>query len=150
MPGAFPLSEDLTLARLLASIGLGPRDRKATLTVIRYSETNVERWQFNVADVVLGKEGRDFTLQAGDVYSVDTESEVYYVVGEVNGPGAFVYQKDLTVREAIILAGWVTRRGNLNKISVMRKVGREWQEQDIGLAEKLLPGDVIKVPERWF
>jgi len=148
--GAYPLPEDVTLTRLLASIGLGPSDDKCKITVLRYSGDEVVTRSFSVRDVFLGKEGKDFNLQAGDVLNVERESAVYYVVGEVNGSGCFRFREGLTVREAIILAGWITRRGNLRKINVMRKVGEEWITEPVGLADKVQPGDVVKVEERWF
>ena len=148
--GPYPLAEDMALSALLASIGLNPQDETCTVTVVRLSETDVQKWEFKATDVFEGKAGEDFALRDGDVLTVNRPQEVYYVIGQVNGPGAFRYQKGITVREAIVVAGWVTTRGNLKNIIVMRKVAGEFEERRIDLDDKIQPGDVIKVKEKWF
>lgn len=148
--GSYPLRDDMSLSKLLASIGLGPENKKATLTVLRESPNNVERHVFSVKEIFLGNEGHDFELESGDVVNIERESDVYYVVGEVNSAGAYRFQEGLTIREALILAGWITRRGNLGNIEVMRQRNDKWVTEKGELTDTVQSGDVIKVQERWF
>jgi polysaccharide export outer membrane protein len=148
--GAYPLEEGMSLARLLASIGMGPSNKKAQVTILRETPEAVENHSFSVHGIFHGKEAADFELKSGDVVNVEKESDVYYVVGEVNGAGAYRFQEGLTVREALILAGWITRRGNLGNIKVMRQIDGEWKTEKVELTNTVKSGDVIKVEERWF
>jgi len=149
-PGPFPLEDDMSLARLIAAVGGPASSPKSEVTITRTSLDGSESKTFNVRNVILGKEGADFRLKDGDILLFSSPRELYYVVGEVNEPGAFHYREGLTVEEAIIFAGWKTARGNLNKIKVRRKVEGEWKEVPVQLSDLVLPGDVIRVPERWF
>ena len=148
--GSYPLQEGMSLSRLLASVGMDPANEKAKVTILRETPEDVEKHSFSVHGIFHGEEARDFQLQNGDVLTVDLESDVYYLVGEVNGTGAYRFQEGLTVREALILAGWITRRGNLGNIEVMRQVDGEWKTEKIDLTDIVKSGDVIKVKERWF
>jgi len=149
-PGPFPLEDDMSLARLIAAVGGPASSPKSEVTITRTSLDGAESKTFNVRNVILGKEGADFRLKDGDILLFSRPTELYYVVGEVNEAGAFHYREGLTVEEAIIFAGWKTARGNLNKIKVRRKVEGKWQEIPVQLSDLVLPGDVIRVPERWF
>jgi len=148
--GAFPLQEALTLMRLVASLGLNPEDENTKVTVLRFNSGAMQRKTFGVKQILHGGEGADFDLRDGDILNIEQPRETYYVIGQVGAPGAFRYRKGLTVREAIIMAGWITPRGNLKKINVMRKTGAQWINVPVQLQDDVLPGDVIKVEERWF
>lgn len=148
--GAYPLEDNTTLARLLASVGLNPQDEKCTVTLVRLTSGEMQRRTFKVRDVFQRNGVTGLSLQDGDILTVERTLETYYVIGQVSSPGAFRFQKGLTVREAIIMAGWITSRGNLKKIHVMRKRGAEWKTESARLSDEVRPGDVIKVEERWF
>jgi len=149
-PGAHPLSENLTFARLLASVGLSPKNDRSTVTVSRFTSGKVETKKYQVSDVLTGKDGTDVELADGDILTVEQATEIYYVIGEVKNPGAFRYGRAITVREAMIMAGWITSRGNVNKLRVTRKKGDKWVEEEIELTDQVKPGDVIEVKERWI
>jgi polysaccharide export outer membrane protein len=101
----------------------------------------------------------ELPLRNGDII---TASAKYYVTvdGEVNKPGRYAVESDLTVTGAISLAGGRTRFG-ADDVRVRRKdpdTGevtvleidldhvREGKEPDLAL----LPNDVIDVPRRFF
>lgn len=75
----------------------------------------------------------------------------FYVLGEVNEPGSYDYVSDITVTEAIALAGGYTYRAAKDDVVIIRsnKAGeREKREAEAGTV--VLPGDTIRVPERFF
>ena len=148
--GAYPLQDGMTLMKLVASLGLNPEDEKSTVTIFRFSSGEMQREILGVKEILQGETGSDFSLQDGDMLNIERPLETYYVIGQVAAGGTFRCQEGLTVREAIVRAGWVTPRGNLNKINVMRKIGTEWITEPVQLKDEVLPGDVIKVEERWF
>lgn len=148
--GSHALDEGVTLAQLLASLGLNPGDEKATVSLMRFAGGQVQTQTFTVRGVLQGTEGQDLSPRNGDIYVVEQAREAYYVIGQVQAPGAFRFQEGLTVQEAIIMAGWITARGNLKNVSVMRKAGTEWKTEEAELSDPVRPGDVVKVEERWF
>ena len=54
---------------------------------------------------------------------VDWKSKVFYVMGEVNSPGAYPMTGGETVLDAIVAAGDITRRANRHQIILSRPTG---------------------------
>lgn len=75
----------------------------------------------------------------------------FYVIGEVRQPGSYEYGTDITVLKAIATAGGYTYRANKETIEILRKKeGRNQIIKDVSVNRKIIPGDVIKVKERFF
>ena len=86
-------------------------------------------------------------------------SKKVFVFGEVQKPGALIYQDGMTVVQAVTVAGGFTRTAAQNATSVTRRVkGQEVRikvyVQDIALGKApnflLEPGDIVFVPESLF
>jgi len=73
-----------------------------------------------------------------------------YVLGEVNQPGEFPYQPGLTVLAAIAKAQGFTYRARQTRVFVKR--ANEAEEREIPLTSDLtvLPGDIVRIGERYF
>ena len=74
----------------------------------------------------------------------------FYIIGEVRRPGKYGYIENLTVLEAIAMAEGFTYRANQNKIEVIRRIGRHQKSILAGTKHEVMPGDIIKVKERFF
>lgn len=74
----------------------------------------------------------------------------FYILGEVNSPGSYPYVADLDVFKAIAIAGGYTPRASKEKITIIRKVHNEKTKIKATEDTPLLPGDSIKVEERFF
>ena len=72
----------------------------------------------------------------------------FYILGEVNDPGAYPYRAGMTILNAAALAGGFTYRANENKIEVTR--GGSGDPRVMPPATVVQPGDVIRVKERFF
>ncbi|MCE7886779.1 MAG: polysaccharide export protein [Alphaproteobacteria bacterium PRO2] len=70
----------------------------------------------------------------------------FYIMGEVKNPGSYSYASNMTVLNAVALAGGFTYRASKDAVEVTR--GGE--EIKIPAEEKIAPGDVITVNERFF
>ncbi|MFV0645149.1 MAG: polysaccharide biosynthesis/export family protein [Sphingomonadaceae bacterium] len=74
----------------------------------------------------------------------------FYIMGEVNRPGEFDYREGMTVFGALSAAGGYTYRARTGEVALTRSV----DGQDVtsrGTENTLvLPGDRIRVYERWF
>jgi len=73
----------------------------------------------------------------------------FYVLGEVNQPGSYPYVAGITVLKAIALAGGFTFRARTSKIELMHANEPE-NPKLVDQNTLLLPGDIIRVKERFF
>ena len=85
--------------------------------------------------------------------SVAVEVEIYrpfFVLGEVTYPGQYPYVPNMTVENAIAIAGGFTPRGFKKTITITRKVQGLPTRATLPLRHPIRPGDTITVSERWF
>ncbi len=74
----------------------------------------------------------------------------YYLIGEVLGTGRFAYVDGMTYMTAVAIAGGFTYRARKGHVYVIRVVDTQREELKLGIGEKVLPGDIIRVAERIF
>ncbi len=74
----------------------------------------------------------------------------FYIMGEVNEPGSYAYVEGMTVLNAIAVAGGFTYRARKSKIRVTRGADEKQESRVVETGTRVLPGDVIEVPERFF
>lgn len=73
----------------------------------------------------------------------------FYIYGEVAEPGQYPYTSGMTVLNAVAVAGGYTYRANQSDVYITRGEGNE-VTYPASQAVKVLPGDVVRVPERFF
>ena len=74
----------------------------------------------------------------------------YYILGEVNHPGNYPYSGDLTVAEAVAIAGGYTRRARSNDFLVTRRDHDHTASYTLSANDLVMPGDMIEVRRRSF
>ncbi|WP_156679487.1 polysaccharide biosynthesis/export family protein [Sphingomonas profundi] len=74
----------------------------------------------------------------------------YYILGEVNKPGEYPYSVGLTLEQAVATAGGYTYRANKRRIFLRRARAEERSVDLRGTAVSVLPGDTVRVGERYF
>jgi protein involved in polysaccharide export with SLBB domain len=74
----------------------------------------------------------------------------FYIIGEVQKPGQFDYRSGLNVLTAIAVAGGPTYRASRSSVQIQRRGETTMRDYPISASVPVLPGDVIKVPERYF
>lgn len=73
------------------------------------------------------------------------------VLGEVRNAGQIQYRPGLTLQDAVALAGGFTYRANTRTVYVRRAdASGEVSISTDGERVPILPGDNIRVPERYF
>jgi protein involved in polysaccharide export with SLBB domain len=77
-------------------------------------------------------------------------SRPFYIVGEVSRPGQFPYVACLHVIQAIAIAGGFTRRASKSGLTIKRYFATTADEQYVTEDTLIEPGDVLRVPERYF
>lgn len=75
----------------------------------------------------------------------------FYIIGEVNEPGSYPYVNGMTVWNAVAMAGGFSYRAKKSEVEIKRggdTAQTAWQ--DASPDTVVFPGDVIRVPERFF
>ncbi len=73
----------------------------------------------------------------------------FYIIGEVDKPGQYPYTNGMTALNAIAVAGGFTYRANHDRIFITRGDATE-AEHPANQSVRVLPGDIVRVPERFF
>jgi polysaccharide biosynthesis/export protein len=74
----------------------------------------------------------------------------FYMMGEVEKPGEYQYRSGLNVLTALAIAGGPTYRASRNTVQIQRRGETSMRNYPISSSVPILPGDVIRVPERYF
>ena len=89
-------------------------------------------------------------LQDPHVTVVVAQFKPFYVLGEVSTPGEYPFRSNLSVHSAVAMAGGFTYRASRSYV-LIRHVGDDvWREYSLTEAVPIVPGDLIRVPERYF
>jgi protein involved in polysaccharide export with SLBB domain len=100
---------------------------------------------------------RDITAKYKSDYLQDPKVTVdvvafrpFYVMGEVEHPGEFPYRGDLDVLTATTIAGGLTYRASRSTVLIKHPGEEGWTEYALAPTVMIGPGDLIRVPERYF
>ena len=74
----------------------------------------------------------------------------FYMIGEVEKPGEYPYRNGLSILAAGAVAGGFTYRASRSKVYIKRASEKFEREMSLSPATVVFPGDVIRVPERYF
>ena len=161
-PGTYALSGHMNLVEALARAGSMMPSASGEAVIVHPSNQNVAGpvlpdqenaesvVRVNLRDLENGVFSQNALLRDGDTIFVP-RAESVYVFGQVKNPGAYaLQQKDMTVLQALSLAGGVTDRGSTGRIDIVRMVNGEKKETRVKLGDPVRPGDTIIVHERFF
>ncbi len=74
----------------------------------------------------------------------------FFVLGEIVKPGSYPYVAGLTVAQAVAIAGGYTRRASTSRIKIKRFGSPSGSEDSVNEDSIVNPGDILRVPERFF
>ena len=95
--------------------------------------------------------GHEFRTLTEPIISVQPgASRPFYVIGEVKGAGEFTYRQGMTVLSAISAAGGYTYRAKEGEVEIVRNINGKQARMRASEDTPILPGDRIRVYERWF
>ena len=151
-PGRYPLDSTTTLVDLIAMAGgtiNGSSDSKIWVT--RTEDDRVQKYQLDLKDFLEKPETAvAFKMHQSDVVYVP-KAPMFYIYGEIQRPGGYPIESDLTVVKALTLGGGLTLRGTESNLHVKRKDEHgDLQEIEVELATPVLRDDVIYVSVGWF
>ncbi len=79
-----------------------------------------------------------------------TSFRPFYILGEVSKPGEYAFKSGLNVMTAVALAGGPTYRASRSYVMIQRTAESEFKEYPLSPSISIAPGDLIRVPERFF
>ena len=163
-PGLFYLSGPTTLLEMLAKAGGLSRTAGKDLVLVR-AETGRKTGpsgggstvllRFDIRKIQAGDVRENILLQNGDMMFVPKAS-AFFVLGEVNKPGTFPLDKEISVLEAVTLAGGFSGTAAPSGAKVLRRTAEGKQETisiDLSGAVprdknfRIEDGDTVMVPK---
>jgi polysaccharide export outer membrane protein len=153
-PGIYALSGSTTFLELLSKAGGLTKDAGEKAVINRRS--NIAGKKESVITIDLkrlvedGDASLNITIMDGD-YIYVPKAGVFYITGEVKKPDAYKFEDGETVFKAISAAGGFTENASTGRVKIIRKVdGKEKVIEKAGMNERVLPDDIIVVPESFF
>jgi polysaccharide export outer membrane protein len=159
-PGAYPISTPMSVVSVLALAGglADPADRH--ITIERHSDPaqKVSYFLSNNSEVALSS---DVLVYPGDTALVP-KAGVVYVLGDVGRPGGYpmtTNDSQMTVLQALAMAGSANKTSILGKARLVRKTPQGAQEVPLQLAQiqqgkrpdiQMQPDDVLFLPFSWM
>lgn len=160
-PGIYTLAGNMTLIEVLVQAGSTTQaagnevqivrakgERKVGGPVLPQDDADVEVTYVDLRDIQSGRLS-EVSLRDGDTVFVPKAS-TFFITGEIRASGSYVWQRGLTIRQAIALGGGLTDRGSDNRIKIERQVGDRLVEIDASLTDVVQPGDTIRIGRRFF
>ncbi len=152
-PGRFPLETARTrLSDMLALAGgtLPAGDDVVVVTGVRDGQPFRREVDLPALFLPGGAADADLVLQGGDVIFVHRAPTIY-VFGQAQRPGAFRIEREMTVMQALALAGGPTPRGSLNRLQLHRSNGNGGIATVVPqLSDPVRANDVLYVRESLF
>lgn len=142
-PGLLAVDKAYHVSEVLAKVG-GARasgDDRIILT-----RTTGEQLTLSVERVASGGPGEDPLVNPGDKIFI-AQAPSFYIYGQVQSPGSYKVEREMSLRKALARGGGLTDRGSERKVKVFR------DGKDIGRVDLAMPikgGDTVVVGERFF
>ncbi len=160
-PGIYPLTGSMSLIQVLVAAGSMSATAGYEVQIVRRTgdgegagpvlpedNVEVEVTYLNLRDLQSGRLS-EVRLQDGDTIYVP-KAETFFVTGHVRSPGSFVWDRGITVLQAISLAGGLTDRGSNRGIRILRIVDDEQEEVSVSLSDQVQAGDTVVIRQRFF
>jgi polysaccharide export outer membrane protein len=157
-PGRYPLSGEMTLIEALAQAGSATSTAGSELLIMRAVDPRAPELEpgatapsrttrVNLADLQSGKILDAIVLHEGDTIFVP-KAERFFVTGHVRNPGAFTWERGMTVLQAMSLAGGLSDRGSNRRIRLIRVLNGQKKEMGVDLTDPIEAGDTLVIRQR--
>jgi len=150
-PGVYEIQGHTTILELISKAN-GLTENAAEKAIIQ----NKARTTLPVVEVDLallmkeGQSSQNVSITDGDHVYIP-KKEVFYVSGQVKKPDVYNYEQGLTVIKALTMAGGPTDKASPDRTRIIRtKDGKEHLIKGVRMDMRVLPDDVIMVPESYF
>jgi polysaccharide export outer membrane protein len=159
-PGQYALTGNMSILEAIAAAGSPTTAAASHVVVSRPSGSeprlpNAEAgggssFRVTMKELQSGQLPAGFKLRDGDTVTIP-KAESIFVTGQVKMPGPYVMDGELTVMQAIAMAGGATDKGAPNRLRIFRSIeGKQQEVKGLKLSDVVKPGDTIHVPTRRF
>lgn len=150
-PGKYNLEKTSRVTDVLALAGGVIIDGADTATLVRTRNGKTEYRDIDLLALFKpGGEASDVEVQDGDIVNV-ARQPMFYIYGEVQRPGAFRLEQNMSVVQALSMGGGLTPRGTQRGIRILRRDDKgAMQEIEVKLGDPVQKDDVIYVKESLF
>jgi polysaccharide export outer membrane protein len=160
-PGKYALAGEMTLIEALAQAGSTTENAGAEILLLHSSDPerseqaepdatpDARTVRINLADLQSGKILNNVMLREGDTLFVP-KAERFFVTGHVRSPGAYTFERGMTVLQAISLAGGLAEKGSNRGIKVVRVVNGQKKEVGVKLTDVIQPNDTLVIRQRFL
>ena len=150
-PGKHSLEKISRVTDVLALAGGIAGDGADTITLVRTRDGKPEYRDIDmIALFKPGSEASNEIVQDGDIINV-ARQHMFYIYGEVQRPGAFRLEQNMSVVQALSLGGGLNQRGTQRGIKILRRDDNGVMQQlDAQLSDPVRKDDVIYVKESLF
>jgi len=148
-PGRYPIDGTRNITDILAIAGGVTADGGDTITLIRKQDRKKE--SIDLIDIVRSNgTSRNVEVVPGDVIYVERAPR-FYIYGEVQRPGAYRLEKNMSVLQALSVGGGLTPRGTERGVRIKRRDSSgTMQEMNVKHDEIVTTDDVVYVRESLF
>lgn len=147
-PGQYALTTPSTVLDLLAQAG-GPVNAVAADQAV-LTRRGGERLTIDLDALFKGDAARNPTVLAGDTIYVP-RAPLFYIYGEVQRPGSYRLERNMTVAQAISAGGGLSPKGSEHWMKVKRHdPGGALREVPVKDRDTLHEDDVLLIKESWF
>lgn len=149
--GRYPVQGRSTAIEMLAMAGGLDADAADTVTVIRQGAQTSQRYEIDLVGLFQsGDLQQNIAVANGDIIFVP-RMPVFYIYGEVQRPGSYRLEKNMTVMQALSVGGGLTARGTERGTKIKRVSGDGSVETlEVTLTDRLEDNDVVYVKEGLF
>ncbi len=151
-PGKYPIEQASTLADLLAIAGgVAQTGGDTIIHITKGTDGKTAKRDIDINQALRnGEMEKNFPVVNGDIIYVP-RAPLFYIYGEVQRPGAFRLEKDMTVMQALSVGGGLTVRGTERGIRVNRHSSNGQVETlESKMTDAVKENDVIFVKESLF
>jgi polysaccharide export outer membrane protein len=159
-PGVQTLKHNTTLLELISAAG-GPTPEAGQEVIIARAKENDERSRtgnrqgstesirVNLEKLLAGEVVQRIEIDSGDTVYIP-KGEFFFISGEVQKPGRYLLEREITVAKAIILAGGPTKFAATKRATVQRLVKGQRLEYRADMNDILQSEDILVVPQSIF
>lgn len=148
-PGEFQFAGELTLLAALVRAGQATAAAGEEVLIVREpaegADDDTGQITVNLLALRAGDLSHNPQLHDGDTVIVPEAKQVF-ITGYVRSPGSYTVTSEMTLEQALALAGGISERGSDRRIEITRDVdGERTTLKGVKLTELVKPGDTIKV-----
>ena len=158
-PGKYALSGEMTLIEAIAQAGSTTQAAGSEVLILHAADPgqaeqaepgatpDSRTTRINLTDLQSGTILNNVMLREGDTIFVP-KAERFFVTGHVRSPGAYTYERGMTVLQAVSLAGGLSEKGSDRGIKVVRVVNGQKREIGVKLTDVIQPNDTLVIRQR--